>query len=472
MPAPRFTIEAIRFFERDVALRLPFRFGAATVTACPQVYVHARIRLEDGSSAEGCAAEMMIPKWFDKDPQLSNEDNFTQLRRALQAARSAYTSSADTHTAWGHFANHYADLMAAGERAGLNPLVTSYGPALLDRALLDALCLRHDCSFARAMSDNVPGIAPAALAPDLQGFDFDAFAKAQQPRQRIAARHTVGLADAIEEAEAATAGAVHDGLPTSLEGAIAHYGHTHFKLKLCGDTDADLRRLARIARLVDPVAELVTLDGNEQYQDAAAFGEFLDAFLAAPALAGLAGKCAFIEQPIQRATALQQDLGIASARMPLLVDESDSRIESFVEARTLGYCGVSSKSCKGFYKSAINAARCAQAGPRAGLFLSGEDLTMQAGVGLQQDLALVGWLGLSHVERNGHHYVNGMAALPEEEQKNFLRAHPDLYMHSAGAVRLRIEGGQIDLRSLLAEPGFGGTGKGGGIHWDAMRTEW
>ena len=33
------------FHERQVTLRLPFRFGAATVTSCPQVYARARIRL-------------------------------------------------------------------------------------------------------------------------------------------------------------------------------------------------------------------------------------------------------------------------------------------------------------------------------------------------------------------------------------------------------------------------------------------
>ena len=44
--------------------------------------------------------------------------------------------------------------------------------------------------------------------------------------------------------------------------------------------------------------------------------------------------------------------------------------------------------------------------------MTGEDLTIQAGLALQQDLALVSLLGLTHVERNGHHYVNGMAGLP------------------------------------------------------------
>ena len=36
-------------------------------------------------------------------------------------------------------------------------------------------------------------------------------------------------------------------------------------------------------------------------------------------------------------------------------------------------------------------------------------ITTQAGLAVQQDLALVNPLGLTDVERNGHHYVNGMA---------------------------------------------------------------
>ena len=44
----RFRIDDIRFSERDVVLRLPFRFGAATVTAAPQAFVRVRVRCEDG----------------------------------------------------------------------------------------------------------------------------------------------------------------------------------------------------------------------------------------------------------------------------------------------------------------------------------------------------------------------------------------------------------------------------------------
>jgi hypothetical protein len=77
-------------------------------------------------------------------------------------------------------------------------------------------------------------------------------------------------------------------------------------------------------------------------------------------------------------------------------------------------------------------------------------LTTQAGLAVQQDLALVSLIGLNHVERNGHHYVNGMSGLPDSEQSMFLAAHPDLYELSHGAVRLKIRDGRLAIGSLAA----------------------
>jgi hypothetical protein len=471
----RFHIDEIRFSERDVVLRLPFRFGAATVTSCPQVYVRARIRFADGSTSQGCAAEMMIPKWFDKNPALSNDDNFQQLRDALLAARAAYCADTTARTAWRHFAQHYQALLVDGAAAGLNPLAASYGPALLDRAILDALLLKLDCSFAAGMSANVAGIAVrgSGLADDLRDFDMARFLSLQMPRKQIAARHTVGLADAITQADK-PAGAPADGLPTSLEAAITRYGHRHFKIKLSGDTGADLARLTAISHVLEGVARVITLDGNEQYANADAFANFFTQFTSEPQLAPLLACTAFVEQPLRRDQALAQDVSALAREIPLLVDESDATLDAFVQARALGYTGVSSKSCKGFYKSVLNAARCAmwnESSPGAPYFLSGEDLTMQAGLGLQQDLALVSCLGLAHVERNGHHYVNGLMAAPEAEQQNLLLAHDTLYEYSFDAVRLRIKGGQIALGSLDT-PGFATGQAGGHISWDAMRTSY
>jgi hypothetical protein len=97
--------------------------------------------------------------------------------------------------------------------------------------------------------------------------------------------------------------------------------------------------------------------------------------------------------------------------------------------------------------------------------MTGEDLTIQAGIALQQDLALVSLIGITHVERNGHHYVNGMAGLPQAEQRAFLRAHDDLYEHSHGAVRVRIANGELQLRSLAVR----GYASAVLPDWSAMR---
>ena len=195
----------------------------------------------------------------------------------------------------------------------------------------------------------------------------------------------------------------------------------------------------------------VSLDGNEQYQSAAQFAELLAAMRHTPALQRLMASVLFIEQPIGRALALETDMSGAEIGLPVIVDESDGTLDAFVLAKAHGYSGISSKTCKGVYRSLLNAARCrlwnaALSEPR--YFMSGEDLTVQAGLCLQQDLALVNLLGIPHVERNGHHYVNGLAAKSDQEQASYLQAHPDLYERSHGAVRVKITQGQLAIGSL------------------------
>jgi len=457
MVAPTFQVTAVELFERPVALRIPFRFGAATVTHAPQAFVRARIRLADGREGEGAAAELMIPKWFDKSPDKSNADNVADLRHALFAAAAAYTSQADSLAAFGHHAAHYAALIASGAKAGLNPLTASYGTALVDRAVMDALCRILGLSFASAVRANAPAI-DATLTPDLAGFDIVGFLASLRPRATIAARHTVGMLDPLRAEDASMR--VRDGLPETLEEVIAAYGNTYFKLKLGGSPEVDVARLVRIAAVVDRLPSYtITLDGNEQYPDVAALGELWRRALATPSLARLVDATLYLEQPLARAIAQDTDVSALARIKPLLIDESDATLEAFPAAVQAGNAGVSSKSCKGFYKSLLNAARCARWNAAAGAprhFLSGEDLTAQAGVALQQDLCLVGVLGLTHVERNGHHYVNGFAgqgATPDE-QHGFLVAYPRLYEKSHGGVRLAIREGEIDL-SFLGAPGYG-----------------
>jgi len=228
-------------------------------------------------------------------------------------------------------------------------------------------------------------------------------------------------------------------------------------------------RLSAIASVLDRIDGeiVVSLDGNEQYDSAEGVAELLARMQALPALQRLWRAIAFIEQPIHRKSALQTHVHAIAAIKPVIVDESDGELDAFVRARARGYTGISSKTCKGVYRSLLNAARCVSWNGEAGAsrhFMSGEDLTTQAGLAVQQDLALVNLLGITHVERNGHHYVNGMAALPTAEQQAFLDAHPDLYERSHGAVRLRIRDGRLAIASLAA-PGYANAAQ---PDWHAM----
>ena len=459
-PPPRLRITALELFEAPVALRMPFRFGVVTMTHAHQAWVRAEVALEDGRCGVGGAAEIMGPKWFDKNPALSHEQNIDHLRVVLRLAAQAYLSDAGPDTAFGHFARHQEAHQRAAATRGHNPLLAAYGPALVDRAVLDALCRAAGLGFADAVRANLPGIG--GRHPAFAGLDFEAFLAGLRPAWGLHARHTVGLADPITDADVAEP--LHDGLPQTLQQVVRRYGHRYFKLKVSGQAEADLARLQAVAAVLDAEAGdyAVTLDGNEQYADLVAVDDLLQRLRAAPWLQGLARRVLFVEQPIARQHAFDADLRERPLPWPVIVDESDGTLDAFVQARACGYRGISSKTCKGVYKSLLNAARCAawnaEEGTPGRYFMSAEDLTLQPGLALQQDLALVDLIGLTHAERNGHHYVDGMRARPAAEQQAFAAAHPDLYERvrapdGVEVTRVRLRAGRLEFGSLRG-PGY------------------
>ncbi len=437
-------VRAVDLRVRPVQLRLPFRFGAATLTACPQLFVRVEVEVPGHGTAHGWAAEMMVPKWFDKRAGFTPEQNIADLRSAIVAAAQAYLNDAPA-PAFGLFARHYDALMARGRAAGMTELSTAFGQAVLDRAVIDALCRATGQSFFAAAQHNLLGLADSPVAADLTGWDWPGWLASLQPLRRIEARHTVGL---LDELDASRFG--DDDLPVSLRAVIERYGHRSFKIKLGGDPNADLARLRAVLEVLDETVGdyRYSVDGNEQYANADALRELL---------AGLRALKAplYIEQPLPRELSLATPLP-ADPPAPLLMDEADGTLGAFVQGRERGWTGVSSKACKGVYKSLINRARCEAWNRDAGrqtFFMSAEDLTCQAGLAVQQDLALVALLGITHSERNGHHYGRGFGDAPLAEQQAFAAAHPDLYELHAERARLRIESGVITIDSLFA-PGY------------------
>ena len=452
--APVLKVKDVAIFERRLSMRMPFRFGAATVTEAAQIFLSVILEDDGGKTATGYAAELMVPKWFDKNADLSNADNEQQLRRSVHMAAQLAKDAAPA-TAFDLHATLEPQQHEQASAEGLNGLIASFGLALVDRAILDGLCRLHDLTISDAIRINLPDI-DTSTTPDLAGFDVTGFLSRLQPQKTIHLRHTVGYVDALTPSDVNSCR--NDGLPECLSEEIETYGVRYFKLKLSGRPAEDTQRLIQIANVLDRLPDYkVTLDGNEQFADEAAVIELMDRIEAEPALQRLRPSLLFIEQPIIRTVALSEPVKTLAARVALEIDESDGTKDSFLEARAQGYLGVSSKSCKGFYRSLLNRMRVEQwnAETAGGYFMSAEDLTTQAGIAVQQDLALAALIGLGHIERNGHHYVDGMQGASGTENAAWLSAHGDLYADHSGRARLRIADGELSLDTVLAAKGLG-----------------
>ncbi|GJD53007.1 o-succinylbenzoate synthase [Methylobacterium crusticola] len=440
MAGIRLTLRDIVLFERPMRFTHPFRFGVARVEAAPQAFVRVRVETEHGASA-GAAAEMMMPKWFDKDPRRSPDETVADLRASLAAAAGRYADAGSVpRTPFGL----HAAARDPGEGRG-PALVRAYGAAVIDRAVLDAALRAAGLGLLEGLRANAPGL-DARLTPDLDDREIAGHLRNLAPVGHVALRHTVGLADPLDALEALLAG-----------GALGY-----LKVKLGGDPDADAGRLSAVADLLARHAPgaRVTLDANEGYDPGrlAVLLERLDA----PALAGMRRRLLYVEQPFDRAETFAQALGPLAAAVPFVIDEADGDLDAFPRALALGYRGVSIKGCKGLYKGLLNAVRAAA---RPGAFVTAEDLTCQAGLAVQQDTALAAALGLAHAERNGHHYVAGFGPAPDAEAEAFAAAHPGLYVRTRAGIRLATAAGRLAAGSLLAVPGFAG---GAEPDWAAM----
>ena len=286
--------------------------------------------------------------------------------------------------------------MWAADR-GLPGLVASYGPALIDKAVADGVLKALKLSFPEGLRRNVFGI-DARQTPISTRSASGTFLADIRPVGEVRLRHTIGM-DALEA--------------KALAEEIVNARLLLFKIKIGGDVDADIARLQAIHALLSlQVPDYrATLDANEQYDP-----ERLRLLLQAMQSGGLQTfreRLLYIEQPFDRAGTFAAPLGDLAAEIPFIIDEADGDYDAFPRAVELGYRGVSSKACKGF-KSILNGVRAAAFNERqpGRFFVSAEDLTCQAGLGIEQDTALVATLGLTHAERNGHHYVDGFGPAP------------------------------------------------------------
>ena len=108
------------------------------------------------------------------------------------------------------------------------------------------------------------------------------------------------------------------------------------------------RALIRIGQELSTLSDdyRVTLDANEQYADLAALRALIERLDRDSALAPIAGKLLYIEQPMPREISAESPLGSLALR-DFIIDEADDCYDAFPEARALGYRGISVEIMQG-----------------------------------------------------------------------------------------------------------------------------
>ncbi|MBI4324861.1 MAG: hypothetical protein HY674_06310 [Chloroflexi bacterium] len=440
--------------------RLPFKYGIATMTDVPQAFVRLWVEV-GGQPVQGIASDLLPPKWFTKDPAKPIAEEVAEMLRVIQNAVTLATGL-EGETAFDLWHELYGVQARWGAAQHLPPLLTHFGTSLVERALIEAVCRAFGRPFARLLHSHGLGLRLGEIHDSLRGKRPSDYLS-PDPLKQVIARHTVGLADPLLETDIPDADRLHDGLPQSLEACIRAYGLRHFKIKVTGHLDHDLKRLGRLAEILRRETRgdfAFSLDGNEQFKSLVEFRDYWEVLQQTPSLKDFLCHLLFVEQPLHRAVALAPDLAGAFRDWPerpsVIIDESDADLSSLPTALQLGYAGTSHKNCKGIFKGIAN--RCLllerqAALPRSRLLMSGEDLCNIGPVALLQDLAVMVALGIESVERNGHHYCAGLSMFPPTVQQQVLSAHADLYQAvPAGWPTLKIEAGTIQLASLNQAP--------------------
>src|SRR5947209_5622004 len=151
----RLAVRDITFFERPVRFARPFRFGAVVVNGAAQLFVRVQVEIEGRGHFVGASAELIVPKWFDKRAHLSPEQTVEELRRSLAIARELYLTPSGFDTAFGHHASRVATQLKTCAREDIPPLAANFGPAEIDKAILDAMLRGAGVNFFDCMSSNI-----------------------------------------------------------------------------------------------------------------------------------------------------------------------------------------------------------------------------------------------------------------------------------------------------------------------------
>ena len=406
-----------------------FSFGAST--ANDLTLAHVRVRVEDrtGRTADGWGAIFLSHPWafpgLEPDGVAKNE-----LMKTLVSAYGVRLAGSDL---WGHPLDHFLSIQpelgpiaadVAAEREITVPVPAMFSLVALspiDAAIHDAYGNLHGASSYDLLgADDIGWDLGRVLGDDFAG-RYPGDVLRPVPAASVPISHTVGAVDPLTAAE------VGENRIPALEEWIRRDGVHSFKVKLKGQhVDWDIARVVdvyRVAKSVDADLPVhIFADLNEQAPSVEYIMAVLDGIESGDAAAWAALDA--LEQPLSRNLATgAPSMASVSARIPVVLDEGLTSLESIDQALALGWSGIALKTCKTQSLMLLALAKARH----LGIHVSVQDLT-NPGIALLQSVGLAARLPVTKpIETNARQYY------PESSAAE-ATVFPDIYRARNGEV--------------------------------------
>lgn len=445
MPLPSdICIDSATLYFLPVQTRVPYKFGAESLSHVTLARVAMGVRGRDGRQAVGWGETPLSAPWAWPStlPLRFRQENMARFcvwLAALWADFGAWGHAVEIGHDFGLELERHAREFDAGPTGAVPILAALVCSSAFDLALHDAYGALHnrptyDTYSAEWMSRDLAHFLEPSDPRVTFAHRFPGDFLCPAPDKNLDAWHSVGLGDALDEADL-NSSEPDDGFPNTLGHWAERDGLRCLKVKLRGDDPAwDVQRLRRVGEIgLARGVESLCADFNCTARDVESVCATLDELQKqAP---DVYDALLYVEQPFaDTAVAMQLDVMPISARKPLFIDESAHDWRAVRLARARGYTGVALKTCK-TQTGALLSACWARA---HGLQIMVQDLTNPALAMIPHELLSAHVGTLRGLETNAPQFYP-QASAPEA------RVHPGLYERRSG---------QIDL-STLHGAGFG-----------------
>ena len=137
----------------DLSTRMPFKYGIATMTHLPHVFIRVDATFERRTT-HGISADHLPPKWFTKDADKDPLDEIEDMLRVIRSAGDK-AKSITANSVFDFWLQLYTLQDAWGREQGIPPLLAHFGTSLIERAMIDAYCQHTGETFKTLLEQRV-----------------------------------------------------------------------------------------------------------------------------------------------------------------------------------------------------------------------------------------------------------------------------------------------------------------------------